>query len=88
MQFENENDVTPSVINMSIPCFPVFQEYNKSLPEKGVVMYSSHLLKSDFAWNDCNILAPIGAVFQIVFSQLLAITIADCHPIKTLGFSW
>ena len=27
MQFENENDVTPSVINMSIPCFPVFQVF-------------------------------------------------------------
>ena len=51
-------------------------------------MYSSHLLKSDFAWNDCNILAPIGAIFQKVFSQILAITIADCHPIKKLGFSW
>ena len=24
MQFENENDVTPSVINMNIPRFPIF----------------------------------------------------------------
>ena len=24
VQFENENDVTPSVINMNIPRFPVF----------------------------------------------------------------
>ena len=70
-------------------CLPSVLEYNINLPEKGV-MYASHLLKTDFAWNDCNILAPIGAIFQIVFSQVLAITIADCHvyPIKTLGFSW
>ena len=25
VQFENENDVTPSVINMNIPRFPIFQ---------------------------------------------------------------
>ena len=24
VQFENENDVTPSVINMNIPRFPIF----------------------------------------------------------------
>ena len=69
-------------------CLPSVLEYNINLPEKGV-MFSSHLLKTDFAWNDCNILAPIEAIFQIVFPQVLAITTADCHvqPIKTLGFS-
>ena len=37
MQFENENDVTPSVINMSITmfsCLPSVLEYNINLPEK------------------------------------------------------
>ena len=34
-----------------------------------------------------NILAPIEAIFRVVFSQVLAINIADCHPIKTLGLS-
>ena len=53
-----------------LSCLPSVLEYNNNLPEKGVV-YSSHFLKSDFTWNDCNILAPIGAIFQIVFSQVL-----------------
>ena len=67
-------------------CLPSVLEYNINLPEKGV-MYSSHLLKTDFAWKDCNILAPIGAIFQIIFSQVMAITIetATGTPLRHLG---